>query len=185
MADTNASSPKDNHPNETDSVRYSNIECDAVRYSPEGSHSTTAAAFYRPSHPPPRYPTDVSDAVRYTPRDERCCVFTTKKTKVTVVPEEKSCEYPLLIALPEYCTYDRRLQSFRGKWPKYLRGPLPEEFARSGFVYHGEGDKVQCFSCGVKLHYWEPLDSAYKEHARWFSQCQYLMIVRPDGSQDS
>ena len=165
-------------------MRYSALHCDAVRFSPEGNNSTTTA-FYSTSNHQPRYQTDVSDAVRYTQKVSNAVSLPQKKTKVTVVPEDDFSKFPLRITLPEYCTYDRRLQTFRGKWPKYLRGPLPEEFARSGFVYHGEGDKVQCFSCGVKLHYPEHLDSAYKEHTRWSPQCKYLMIVGPDGSQDS
>ena len=66
MASTKTSSPQlRDHHLETDSVRYSTLHCDAVRYSPEESNTATTA-FYRPSNKPLRYQTDVSNAVRYT-----------------------------------------------------------------------------------------------------------------------
>jgi hypothetical protein len=86
-------------------------------------------------------------------------------------------EYSFPVRLPEYSDYESRIQSFRGKWPKYLGGPTPEDLARAGFFYLGEGDKVKCFSCGVSLHEWEQKDSAYLEHARWSPECHYLPLV--------
>lgn len=79
-------------------------------------------------------------------------------------------EYSFHVRLPEYCDFESLFQSFRGKWPKYMGGPTPEELARAGFIYLGEGDKVKCFSCGVAHHEWEQ---------KWSPDCHYLPLVGP------
>lgn len=118
-----------------------------------------------------------SDAVRVKPegdsaaerfRSHLSCLHRTEVRRV-------ECSFPTY--LPEYMRFKSRLQTFKDKWPKYLPGPSPEELARAGFFYLGEGDKVKCFSCGVTLHQWEPDDSAYLEHARWSPNCKYLPLV--------
>jgi len=89
-------------------------------------------------------------------------------------------EFRMPLAVVGYDKYENRLETFKDKWPKYLAGPTPEALARSGFFYMGEGDKVQCFSCGKRLYQWEPADSADIEHIRWSPHCQFLPLVAPE-----
>lgn len=42
----------------------------------------------------------------------------------------------------------------------------------------GDGDKVKCFHCDGLLYNWEPEDSPFVEHARWFPKCQYIQLVK-------
>ncbi|XP_061170273.1 death-associated inhibitor of apoptosis 2-like [Saccostrea echinata] len=83
---------------------------------------------------------------------------------------------------PEYVNFSERYASF-GDWPKYLKGPNKKDLARSGFIYTKIGDRVTCFSCGMTLKNWEPLDDAYKEHLRWSKNCTYARMVT-DGKYD-
>ncbi len=111
-----------------------------------------------------------------------CHVKLSKLLHISPYPhrgESAQYEYSFPVRLPEYSDYESRIQTFRGKWPKYLGGPTPEELARAGFFYLGEGDKVKCFSCGVSLHEWEKKDSAYLEHVRWSPDCHYVPLVGP------
>ena len=39
----------------------------------------------------------------------------------------------------------------------------------------GKGDKTVCFQCGGGLKDWEENDDPWKEHARYFSKCTYLI----------
>ncbi|XP_061192264.1 death-associated inhibitor of apoptosis 2-like [Saccostrea echinata] len=77
---------------------------------------------------------------------------------------------------PEYMKFAERLATF-SEWPKFLKGPSKKDLARAGFIYTGLGDKVTCFSCGITLRNWEPLDDAYNEHNRWSKNCVYSNMV--------
>ncbi|KYO48625.1 baculoviral IAP repeat-containing protein 1 isoform B [Alligator mississippiensis] len=44
----------------------------------------------------------------------------------------------------------------------------------AGFFFTGEKDKVQCFACGGCLGNWEEGDDPWKEHAKWFPECEFL-----------
>lgn len=77
---------------------------------------------------------------------------------------------------PEYVNFKERYATF-SDWPRFLKGPSTQELARAGFIYTRIGDKVTCFSCGMTLKNWEPLDSAYNEHLRWSKNCIYAKMV--------
>ncbi|NXI89963.1 BIRC1 protein, partial [Psophia crepitans] len=72
-----------------------------------------------------------------------------------------------------YRTEDARLQSFDG-WPFYARGTKPDSLARAGFFFTGKKDTVQCFACGGCLGNWEDGDDPWREHAKWFPECEFL-----------
>ncbi|NWQ88911.1 BIRC1 protein, partial [Burhinus bistriatus] len=72
-----------------------------------------------------------------------------------------------------YSTEDARLQSF-DRWPFYARGTKPNLLARAGFFFTGKKDTVQCFACGGCLGNWEDGDDPWREHAKWFPECEFL-----------
>lgn len=122
-----------------------------------------------------------SDAVRVKPDGCECDV-TRYRGLLGISPylhraEVRRVEYSFPTSSPEYCHFKSRFQTFKDKWPKYLPGPTPEDLARAGFFYLGEGDKVKCFCCGVSIYEWEQKDSAYLEHARWSPTCPFLPLV--------
>lgn len=39
-------------------------------------------------------------------------------------------------------------------------------------------DHVNCFHCGSGLRNWEPEDDPWVEHARWFPQCRFLILMK-------
>jgi hypothetical protein len=44
----------------------------------------------------------------------------------------------------------------------------------------GRSDQVRCFHCDGGLRHWDPEDDPWIEHARWFSQCGYVRLVKGD-----
>lgn len=42
----------------------------------------------------------------------------------------------------------------------------------------GTNDHVNCFHCGSGLRNWEPEDDPWLEHARWFPQCRFLLLMK-------
>ncbi|XP_059581060.1 baculoviral IAP repeat-containing protein 1-like [Alligator mississippiensis] len=72
-----------------------------------------------------------------------------------------------------YKEEEARLQSFEA-WPFYARGTQPAALSSAGFFFTGEKDKVQCFACGGCLGNWEEGDDPWKEHAKWFPECEFL-----------
>jgi hypothetical protein len=39
-------------------------------------------------------------------------------------------------------------------------------------------DHACCFHCNGGLHNWDPADDPWEEHARWFSRCPFVGIVK-------
>ncbi|NWX76124.1 BIRC1 protein, partial [Alca torda] len=72
-----------------------------------------------------------------------------------------------------YSTEDARLQTFDG-WPFYASGTKPDLLARAGFFFTGKKDTVRCFACGGCLGNWEDGDDPWREHAKWFPECEFL-----------
>ncbi|XP_075036661.1 baculoviral IAP repeat-containing protein 1-like [Mixophyes fleayi] len=58
-------------------------------------------------------------------------------------------------------------------WPVYALIE-PSVLAQAGFFFIGTRDTVQCFSCGGCLGNWEENDDPWREHAKWFPQCEFL-----------
>ena len=71
--------------------------------------------------------------------------------------------------------FNNRLHPFN-KWPKQIK-QTPEKLASLGFYYHGLGDYVDCFYCGLGVHEWEAYDNVNFEHCRHSPNCKYLDIV--------
>ncbi len=81
-------------------------------------------------------------------------------------------------AHPKYSTCEARLRSFRD-WPPALR-QRPQQLAEAGFFYMGLSDQVKCFSCDGGLRNWQSEDEPWTEHARWFSRCNFVRLVKGD-----
>ena len=77
---------------------------------------------------------------------------------------------------PEYAVEAVRLQSFGG-WPQdhHLK---PADLAKAGYFYTGYSDCARCFYCGGGLRNWEEGDDVWVEHARWFSKCAFIRLMR-------
>ncbi|XP_035858121.1 LOW QUALITY PROTEIN: putative inhibitor of apoptosis [Sander lucioperca] len=50
----------------------------------------------------------------------------------------------------------------------------PDELAKAGFYFLGQGDRVACFSCGGQLSNWEPGDRALCEHQKHYPNCRFV-----------
>ncbi|XP_060241613.1 baculoviral IAP repeat-containing protein 1b-like [Meriones unguiculatus] len=85
----------------------------------------------------------------------------------------KSPEKTLRSGKAQYQEEEDRLESFE-KWPFYAHGTSPRVLSAAGFVFTGERDTVQCFSCSGCLGNWEEGDHPWKEHAKWFPKCEFL-----------
>lgn len=48
------------------------------------------------------------------------------------------------------------------------------------FCVTGQSDQVRCFHCDGGLRHWDPEDDPWTEHARWFSQCGFVLLVKGD-----
>ncbi|XP_043220725.1 baculoviral IAP repeat-containing protein 7-A-like [Amphibalanus amphitrite] len=77
---------------------------------------------------------------------------------------------------PSYATVESRLRSYQ-YWPPAL-AQKPRQLAEAGFFYAGVSDHVKCFHCDGGLRNWVPGDDPWTEHARWFSRCGFLRLVK-------
>ncbi|XP_061927096.1 death-associated inhibitor of apoptosis 1-like isoform X2 [Apis cerana] len=77
---------------------------------------------------------------------------------------------------PEYASYDARLNTF-STWPKFML-QTKEQLADAGFYYTGKGDQTICYYCGCGLKDWEREDNPWEQHAKWFSKCYYLLMIK-------
>lgn len=79
---------------------------------------------------------------------------------------------------PKYSTVESRLRTFTDWSPDMSQ--TPQQLAQAGFYHIGMNDQVRCFYCDGGLRHWEPGDDPWVEHARWFSQCGYVRLVKGD-----
>ncbi|XP_025948641.2 baculoviral IAP repeat-containing protein 7 isoform X3 [Dromaius novaehollandiae] len=77
---------------------------------------------------------------------------------------------------PEMGTEEMRLSTFQS-WPQYTE-VHPEQLARAGFFYTGQGDMVRCFYCDGSVRNWEFGDDPWREHAKWYPRCEFLLRSR-------
>ncbi|XP_013044363.2 baculoviral IAP repeat-containing protein 7 isoform X1 [Anser cygnoides] len=83
---------------------------------------------------------------------------------------------PNQAAYPEMVTEEMRLSTFRN-WPQ--RNEMhPEQLARAGFFYTGQGDVVRCFYCNGSMRNWAFGDDPWREHAKWHPRCEFLLRSR-------
>uniref|UniRef100_A0A8C4SU31 Uncharacterized protein n=1 Tax=Erpetoichthys calabaricus TaxID=27687 RepID=A0A8C4SU31_ERPCA len=71
-----------------------------------------------------------------------------------------------------YSIEEKRVESYKD-WPNYSKADLIR-LARAGFYFTGVRDTVQCHCCGGTLSHWEQEDDPWKEHAKWFPECEFL-----------
>ena len=81
----------------------------------------------------------------------------------------------LPITPENYQSEAERIKSFVG-WP-LNEAVHPEQLARVGFVYTGEGALVQCFQCGVKYRHWYKGDVPLHVHQKCNPRCPFLQIL--------
>lgn len=86
------------------------------------------------------------------------------------LPQQKRPEYP------NYAIEAKRLESY-DDWPKFMK-QKPKELSDAGFFYTGKSDRVKCFSCGGGLKDWEAEDEPWEQHAMWYSNCEYLKLMK-------
>lgn len=77
---------------------------------------------------------------------------------------------------PNYSTKEARLRTFK-EWPKSMR-QTSDELSEAGFFYTGKGDQTVCFSCGGGLKDWDQSDDPWEQHAKWFSKCSFVSMVK-------
>ncbi|NWZ91267.1 BIR7B protein, partial [Nesospiza acunhae] len=77
---------------------------------------------------------------------------------------------------PEMVTEERRLSTFEN-WPQNS-SMHPEQLARAGFFYTGRGDVVRCFYCDGGVRSWSLGDDPWREHAKWYPECEFLLHSR-------
>ena len=79
---------------------------------------------------------------------------------------------------PKLSSYNARLQTYLDlEWPIGL-AQVPEVLAQAGFFYLGQSDQVRCFYCGVGVHTWLPNDDPWEEHAKCYSNCTFLNLMK-------
>lgn len=86
------------------------------------------------------------------------------------------CIQPVTTKYPQYAEFPKRLETFK-HWPTHT-GIRPYDLAEAGLVYTGVGDCVRCFWCGVGLREWEQGNNPLLEHAKYFSECPYVIQKR-------
>ncbi|KAK4293593.1 hypothetical protein Pmani_033718 [Petrolisthes manimaculis] len=74
---------------------------------------------------------------------------------------------------------EKRLETFK-KWPFNSNTNISKEkMAVAGFYFIGnkkEPDLVKCFICQKELDGWEEEDSAWEEHKKHASYCQFIQL---------
>ena len=45
-------------------------------------------------------------------------------------------------------------------------------------LFTGVGDAVRCYHCGGRLRNWEQGDNPWREHAKWYSECPHVVLVK-------
>ncbi|KAM9296578.1 baculoviral IAP repeat-containing protein 7 [Gastrophryne carolinensis] len=86
--------------------------------------------------------------------------------------EEAAEEDELQPVYPQLADQRHRLATYRS-WPTYTVSP--EELASAGFFYTGHRDNVRCYHCDGELRNWEMGDEPWREHAKWFPRCKFLI----------
>jgi hypothetical protein len=76
---------------------------------------------------------------------------------------------------PFFQSMEARVRSFENWSKPYF---LTQALVDAGFYYTGIDDKVSCFYCNGGLHQWSDNDNPWVEHARWFSHCPYVYVVK-------
>lgn len=73
------------------------------------------------------------------------------------------------------CTTKGRLKTFK-HLTKNVNVSI-KSLARSGFIYRGVDDVVQCVYCEGYLSKWKSGDIALFEHYKWYQNCPFIKAV--------
>ncbi|XP_064478350.1 baculoviral IAP repeat-containing protein 2-like [Ornithodoros turicata] len=76
---------------------------------------------------------------------------------------------------PQFAKLDRRVMSFES-YPRHAKGNK-EKMAKAGLFYTGAEDRTACFQCGNTLCSWGEEDDPLLEHARWYPNCPYVILM--------
>lgn len=98
---------------------------------------------------------------------------TTARTIVTNTVEPVK---PMNPTHPEFTNFGDRLESFQC-WPRSMP-QTKEQLAEAGFYYEGTGDRTICYHCGGGLNDWQPEDDPWHQHAKWFKNCRFVLMVK-------
>jgi len=100
-------------------------------------------------------------------------IMATGGPSFTALSRYNGCPGAFSPITPEnYQSETERIKSFVG-WP-LNRAVHPEQLARVGFVYTGEGALVQCFQCGAKYRHWYEGDIPLNVHQKCNPCCPFL-----------
>ncbi|XP_053383091.1 E3 ubiquitin-protein ligase XIAP-like isoform X2 [Mercenaria mercenaria] len=81
-------------------------------------------------------------------------------------------QLPYKIRSPQYQTMEARLATFKS-FPSNTGIPC-QELAAAGLYFTGRGDLCRCFTCDGGLKDWSTGDDPCREHATYFSNCDYI-----------
>ena len=73
--------------------------------------------------------------------------------------------------------YQDRLRTYRrDPYPWPLLHPCPEDLAKAGFIYTGQGTQVHCLSCGIYVEDWnDPRIDPVRKHYICNRGCEFLL----------
>lgn len=114
------------------------------------------------------------DHVKYAPQ----CPYVRQQNVLPRMANENAVVDTPGPAKMQFVTVSSRIKSFF-EWPRGLRVDIAR-LAEAGFYYTGRGDKTKCFYCDGGLYDWESDDDPWTEHARWYSACPYVRLVKGD-----
>lgn len=90
--------------------------------------------------------------------------------------EAPTTEPAQLLGNPSFLRYEKnRLDTFREFPP--TANVRPNDLARSGFIYTGTGDRVQCVFCRGILRDWDVGEKPHIEHKNKFPRCPFILGV--------
>ena len=80
------------------------------------------------------------------------------------------------MAFPDYLLFEKRLNLLKNA--KLYTKFNHTDFANAGFFHTGISDHTICYYCGGGLREWGKEDDPWVDHARWFSKCPYVLLVK-------
>nr|QED40024.1 IAP-3 [Spodoptera frugiperda multiple nucleopolyhedrovirus] len=97
----------------------------------------------------------------------------------TGIDECGTSNNPVPKMIPKYPAYEdveKRRQSYQNL-------PIPlyqdlDDMACAGFYYNRDDSTFVCFQGGCTIVHWERRDDPWREHARWFPNCEYVNYIK-------
>ncbi|XP_076812281.1 baculoviral IAP repeat-containing protein 7-like [Clavelina lepadiformis] len=86
-----------------------------------------------------------------------------------------SCSNPVN---PHMRSESARINTFLdhlSSWPAHRIRTSIQQIVKAGFFYLGDRDRVKCWYCNGGLQNWERDDDAWREHAKWFPLCEFVL----------